>query len=222
MRDQGSYVDQDHITSQRHAFENVIQNQVLNVNQDHIQPRQALEDSHQEKVLNDKQDHVQPETIISQPDIDYITTMTSDDDDNDIQNVDDEQIMSAASHEFKANRLSSLQLKTARAMLDQEFSELEHKSVQEMLLNPNATTTSYADHYEERDFLSPLYLSSFIISSPGCYDKYKCKACDREYTQRQTFRVHHRSRLHLNNFHDWIKNKEQGNPVEPLNKKQKL
>ena len=46
MRDQGSYVDQDHITSQRHAFENVIQNQVLNVNQDHIQPRQALEDSH--------------------------------------------------------------------------------------------------------------------------------------------------------------------------------
>ena len=69
MRNQVSYVNQDHITSQRHAFENVIQNQVLNVNQDHIQPRQALKDSHQDKVLDDKQNHIQPETIISQLDI---------------------------------------------------------------------------------------------------------------------------------------------------------
>ena len=178
--------------------------------------------------MNNKQDHIQPENIVSQPDIDYITMITSDDD---ILKIDDEQIISPSStdrkqllydNEFKAYRLSSLQLKTAKAMLDQEVVELEHKSVQEMLLNPDATTTSYADHYEERDFLSSLYLSSFIISSPGCNDKYKCKACNKEYTNRQSFRVHHRSKLHLKNFDDWIKAKEQENLVEPLNKKQKL
>ena len=82
--------------------------------------------------------------------------------------------------------------------------------------------TSYTDIFVEQDFLSPLYLSSFIIGSPGCNDKFKCKACDKEYTNRQSFRVHHWCKLHLNNFEEWIKVKERQNLLEPLNKKQKL
>ena len=157
--------------------------------------------------------------------------ITSDNDDNDILTIDEKKIVSPSNTdrkqllydtEFKAYRLSSLQLKAAKPMLVQEVAELEHKSVQQMLLNPDATTTSYADHYEEKDFLSSLYLSSFIITSPGCNDKYKCKACDKEYTNRQSFRVHHRSKLHQKIFDDRIRAKEQENLVEPLNKKQKL
>ena len=230
IQDQESHVNQDQIQPKQ-LLENVIQDQGSYVNQDQVQPNEPLDNANQDKVLNNKQNQIQPENIISQPDIDYITMITSDNDDDDILTIDENKLISPSNtdrkqllydNEFKAYRLSSLQLKAAKAMLDQEVAELEHKSVQEMLLNPDATTTSYADHYEERDFLSSLYLSSFIISSPGCNDKYKCKACNKEYTNRQSFRVHHRSKLHLKNFDDWIKAKEQENLVEPLNKKQKL
>ena len=107
-------------------------------------------------------------------------------------------------------------------MLVREVAELEHKPAKQMLKNPKATTTSYTDIFVERDLLSPLYLSSFVIGSPGCNSRFECKACDKEYTNRQSFRVHHRCRLHLRNFEDWIKAKERENLLEPLNKKQKL
>ena len=55
-------------------------------------------------------------------------------------------------------------------------------------------------------------MSSSIISSPGCEDKYKCDACGTEYTNRQSFRVHHRSKFHLNNFNYWTIQEEQKNP----------
>ena len=153
-----------------------------------------------------------PETIISQPDIEYMTTITSDDDENDIQNIEEEQTTPAVSHNLKPTKLSSIQLKTAKAMYDQEKSELQHKSVDEMLQHPDSTTASYSDRYDESELLRPLYMSSSIISSPGCEDKYKCDACGTEYTNRQSFRVHHRSKFHLNNFNYWTIQEEQKNP----------
>ena len=191
----------------------------------------TLANDDQEDVIEHEQDQIQPETIISQPDIDYMTMTTSDNDDEDILTLEKQKWASPSitdrkrllyDKEFKAYKLSSIQLKAAKAMLVREVAELEHKSVKQMLKTPKATMTSYTDIFVERDFLSPLYLSSFIIDSPGCNDKFKCKACDKEYTNRQSFRVHHRCKLHLNNFEEWIKVKERQNLLEPLNKKQKL
>ena len=131
-----------------------------------------------------------PETIISQPDIEYMTTITSDDDENDVQNIEEEQTTPAVSHNLKPTKLS----------------------VDEMLQHPDSTTASYSDHYDESELLRHLYMSSSIISSPGCEDKYKCDACGTEYTNRQSFRVHHRSKFHLNNFNYWTIQEEQKNP----------
>ena len=229
-RDQESHVNQGLIQPEQ-LRKNVILDQGSHINHNQVQSEIPLDNADQDRVLDNEQDQIQLENIISQPDIDYITMTTSDNDNEDILTIDKQKWASPSNtdrkrllydNEFKAYKLSSLQLKAAKAMLVQEVAELEQKPVKQMLLNPKATTTSYTDHYDERDFLSLLYLSSFIISSPGCSDKYKCKACDKEYTNRQSFRVHHRSRLHLKNFDDWIRAKEQENLLEPLNKKQKL
>ena len=131
----------------------------------------TLANDDQEDVIEHEQDQIQPETIISQPDIDYMTMTTSDNDDEDILTLEKQKWASPSitdrkrllyDKEFKAYKLSSIQLKAAKAMLVREVAELEHKSVKQMLKTPKATMTSYTDIFVERDFLSPLYLSSFI------------------------------------------------------------
>merc|ERR1712051_223107 len=173
---------------------------------------------------------IKPEAIISQPDIDYITMTTSDDEEDSLiakehpwkpPSIKDRKKL-LYDEESKAYKLSAIQLKAAKAMLDREIAELEHKSVTQMLKNPKTTMTAYTDIFVEKDYLTPLYLSSFIIDSPGCNDKFKCNACNTEYKKRQSFRVHHRCKLHINNFEQWIKVKERQNLLEPLTKRPRI
>ena len=147
----------------------------MNVILDHIQSendKHALTNVTRDQVLNVNQDRIQPKNIISQPDVDHITLMDPDDEDIEDQTKDQNHMTSPIDLNFKANRLTSLQLKTAKAMLDKEISELQHKTVAEMSLDHRTSTTPYADHYEEQDHISPLYFSSFIVTSPGCYKRY--------------------------------------------------
>jgi hypothetical protein len=186
------------------------------------------------KDHDDMMDHevvqIKPEVIESQPDIDYITMTNSDDEEDELISeehpwepppIKDRKKL-LYDEESKAYKLSSIQLKAARAMLDKEVAELDHKSVTQMLQNPKTTSTAYTDIFVEKDYESPLYLSSFVIDSPGCNDKFKCQACNTEYKIRQSFRVHHRRKLHINNFEHWIKIKERQNLLEPLHKKPKI
>ena len=168
-----------------------------------------------EDVIDHGAVQIKPEAIISQPDIDYITMTTSDDEEDSLiakkhpwkpPSIKDRKKL-LYDEESKAYKLSSIQLKAAKAMLDREVAELEYKSVTQMLKNPQTTTTAYTDIFVEKDYEIPLYLSSFVIDSPGCNDKFKCNACNTEYKKRQSFRVHHRCKLHINNFEQWIKSK---------------
>ena len=186
------------------------------------------------KDHDDMMDHevvqIKPEVIESQPDIDYITMTNSDDEEDELISeehpwepppIKDRKKL-LYDEESKAYKLSSIQLKAARAMLDKEVAELDHKSVTQMLQNPKTTSTAYTDIFVEKDYESPLYLSSFVIDSPGCNDKFKCQACNTEYKIRQSFRVHHRRKIHINNFEHWIKIKERQNLLEPLHKKPRI
>ena len=179
---------------------NVILDEESHIIHEQVQSQMSLANDDQEDVIEHKRDQIQPKAIISQPDIDYITMTASDDDEEDILTLEKQKWAPPSitdrekllyDKEFKAYKLSSIQLKAAKAMLVREVTELEHKSVKQMLKNPKATMTSYTDIFVERDFLSPLYLSSFIVDSPGCNDKFKCIACNTEYKNRQSFRVHH-------------------------------
>ena len=76
---------------------------------------------------------------------------TSDNDDEDILTIEKQKWTSPSitdrkrllyDKEFKTYKLSSIQLKAAKAMLVREVAELEHKSVKQMLKNPKATMTS--------------------------------------------------------------------------------
>ena len=211
-----SNVTQDQIQS-RQFLNNVIGNQELHVNHkqdqheqlqdntipdtdahmihEQVQSQMLLANKDQKDVIDHERVQIQPETIISQPDIDYITMTTSDDDEEDILTVEKQKWAPPSitdrekllyDKEFKAYKLSSIQLKAAKAMLVREVAELEHKSVKQMLKNPKATMTAYTDIFVERDFLTPLYLSSFIVDSPRCNDKFKCNACNTEYKNRQS------------------------------------
>ena len=124
----------------------------MNVKLDHIQSehaKHALTNVTRDQVLNINQDHIQPENIVSQPDVDHMTLMDPDDEDIEHQTKDQNNMTSPIDLSFKANRLTSLQLKTAKAMLDKEISELQHKTVAEMSFDHRTSTTSYADHYED-------------------------------------------------------------------------
>ena len=173
-------------------------------------------------VLKD-QDHIHPEHVISQPDMDHIVMTDTNKEDTEDHVVDQDHMASSMDPNFKANRLTFLQLKTAKAMLDKELAELEHKKIANMLLDPRTRTTPYADHYEEQDYSSPLFLASFLVSSPGCYEVYICKACNTEVDHQQNFRNHHRTPKHYNNLAAWIEVGEQENQAgQPQNKKPKV
>merc|ERR1712051_271756 len=205
-------INQDQVSQKVKIADDVIGNQESHVNLDinqhdtdagpdanmiHEQSPSLFSSAHIDH--DDMMDHdaiqIKPEAIESQPDIDYITMTTSDDEESSLiveehswkpqLNRDRKKLL--YDEESKAYKLSSIQLKAARAMLDKEVAELEHKSVTQMLQDPQTTSTAYTDIFVEKDYESPLYLSSFVVDSPGCNDKFKCNACNTEYKIRQSF-----------------------------------
>ena len=166
------------------------------------------------QASNVMSDRILPELIIAEPDIGPISVGNSENFDNEdhILNQDQNTDKNEASTEhFKAQRLSSLQLKTAKAFLNKEMSELEHKTGQEMSLDTRTKTTPYSDFYVENSNYGPLFLSSYIMSTPGCYEIYICKACNKEIEHRQNFRSHHKAKSHLRNLEYWIRMLESNN-----------
>ena len=179
-------------------------------------PRQKENFTQASNVMSDR---IHPELLTAEPDIDHITVDDSDDDDDEDHVIIQNQhtnVDNITPQSFKANRFSSLQLKTAKALLQKELNELERKTVQDMLLDTRTRTTPYGDHYEEKSNYAPLFVSSYIISTPGCYEIYTCKACNKEVPHRQNFRHHHKSKTHLKNLDNWIQVLEDNNYADQV------
>ena len=165
------------------------------------------------RASNNNCDNDEHDFVGLQPDIDRISTVGSDQEEHDDQVVntndvtDENQSASnqSASKNFKAQRLSSLQLKTAKAMLDKERKELKRKKIIDMFKDARTTITPYIDHYEEHNTFSPLYLAAYIINTPGCLEAFICNSCKKEVEQRQSFRKHNRTKTHLKNLKNWCK-----------------
>ena len=85
--DQESHVNQDQIQHEQ-PQENVILDQGSHIIYNQIQSQTTLDNDDQDEVVNNDQDQIQPENIISQPDIDYITMTTSENDDEEILTID--------------------------------------------------------------------------------------------------------------------------------------
>ena len=240
-------INQDQVSQKVKIANDVIGNQESHVNLDtdqhdtdagpdekmiHEQSPSVFSNAHinHDDMMDHDATQIKPEAIESQPDIDYITMTTSDDEESTL--IEEKQSWSPQlnkdrqkllyDEESKAYKLSSSQLKAAKAMLDKEVAELEHKSVTQMLQDPKTNSTAYTDVFVEKDYESPLYLSSFVVDSPGCNDKFKCNACGTEYKIRQSFRNHHRRKLHINNYEHWIKTEERQNLLEPLHKRPRI
>ena len=156
----------------------------------------------QVEVPADNVQQVQPEVIISQPDIFFLDQMS--DPAPIMKDIYNNVISPNHMANFKAKRLSALQLKTAKAMLNKELQELEYKTYEEMLYDPRTKITPYADHYDEKDLFAPLFFASAIVSSPGCFELFICKACQYEADKRKGFKLHHRSQRHLSSLEEWL------------------
>jgi hypothetical protein len=149
--------------------------------------------SNRKKASNYNAENSEHEYVISQPDVDHISTRAFDQQDNNFQSptkkdiVNDDQV---APENFKAARFSSLQLKTAKHLLEKERKELKHKKTIDMFMDPRTETTPYIDHYEERTNLESLMLAAYIVSTPGCHEMFVCKSCNTEVKDRQGFRKH--------------------------------
>ena len=166
------------------------------------------------KASNNNCDNAEHDFAESQPDVDHISTGGGDQEENDDQVCNDNDVTDEnqmALQNFKAQRLSSLQLKTAKAMLDKERKELQRKKIIDMFSDARTTITPYIDHYEEHNTFTPLYLAAYIINTPGCLEAFICNSCKKEVEQRQSFRKHNQTKTHLKNLKNWCKVIENNN-----------
>jgi hypothetical protein len=176
------------------------------------------------KASNYNRDNDEPEYVVAQPDVDHISPGGCDQEENDYQVPNEDDIVDEnqiASENFKAQRLSSLQLKTAKAMLDKERKELQRKKIIDMFMDPRTTITPYNDHYEEHNGFAPLFLASYIINTPGCLEAFICKSCNKEVEQHQSFRKHNQTKTHIKNLKVWIKMIETNNFEDNINNKKR-
>ena len=87
-----------------------------------------------------------------------------------------------------------------------------------MFMDPRTETMPYIDHYEERTNLESLMLAAYIVSTPGCLEMFVCKSCNKEVKDRQGFRKHSHTKLHLKNFKEWIKIVVKNNFEDKINR----
>ena len=166
--------------------------------------------SYRKKASNANEENSEPENIIAQPDVNQISTGEFNEQEIDPQVSDksdtaDDAPSTGVEKKFKAKRLSSLQLRTARSMLDKELKDLQRKKMIDMLMDERTKTSIYIDYYEEHNSFSPLFLAAYIISTPGCHDVFICKCCNKEVENRQSFRKHNQTKTHLKNLKEWVK-----------------
>ena len=102
-------------------------------------------------------------------------------------------------------------------MLEKERKELKYKKTLEMFMDPRTETTPYIDHYEERTHLESLMLAAYIVNTPGCHEMFVCKSCNKEVKDRQGFRKHSHTKLHLKNHKEWTKIVEKNNFEDEFN-----
>ena len=186
-------------------------------------PRKKL---NRKKASNANDENSEPENIISQPDVDQISTGAFNEQEIDSQISDksdaaDETPATDAKKNFKDKRLSSLQLKTAKAVLDKELKELQRKKMIDMFMDARTKTNLYIDYYEEHNSFSPLFLAAYIISTPGCHEVFICKCCNKEVEQRQGFRRHNHTKTHLKNLKEWVKVVEINDYEDDINNKKR-
>ena len=148
------------------------------------------------------------DSVAAQTKIDHISTGEGNQEGNYDQVHNEDDVINdnqIASEDFQAQRLSSLQLKTAKAMLDKERKELKRKKISDMFMDPSTTITPYNDYYEEHNTFTPLYLAAYIINTPGCFEAFICNSCRKEVAERQSFRKHNKTQTHLKNCKNWMK-----------------
>ena len=163
--------------------------------------------SNRKKASNVNAENNEQEDVIEEPNVDHISTGEFDHQNDDCQISNKEAIISddqISTENFEAERLSSLQLKTARRMLDKERDELKRKKMFDMFNDERTEINPYTDHYDEHSFIS-LYLAAYIISTPGCHEVFLCKSCDKEIENRQGFRKHNHTKTHLRNLKNWCR-----------------
>ena len=182
------------------------------------------------KKASNYDDNIEPEQLIAQPDVEHISAGAShyeDDDSNmthDSHVQDNDDVINdhqGAPSDFKVGRLSSLQLNTAKAMLEKERKELQRKKMIDMLMDERTTITPYNDHYEEQYSIASLFLASYIINTPGCHEVFICKSCNKEVAWRQSFRSHNRTKSHLKYLKEWIKMIKSNNFEDDVNGKKR-
>ena len=179
--------------------------------------------SNRKKASNANYENSEPENIIAHPDVDQISTSGFDEQEldsqiSDISDTAEDNPATDADKNFKAKKLSSLQLRTARSMLDKELKELQRKKMIDMFMDKRTKTSIYTDYYEEHNSFSPLFLAAYIISTPGCHDVFICKCCNKEVELRQGFRKHNNTKTHLKNLKEWVKIVEMNDYEDDINK----